>query len=83
MLVFFPAGQHRNTSRRVVEFPAYYNGRHVDCAISWDALADRYGAKKDHELACFIENRHEIETRVEHCVLSGQFEPNGSILINY
>ena len=81
MVVFLPVGQHRNTSRKVVEFPAYYNGRHIDCAISWEALSERYGAKKNHELDCFIENRAAIEIRVERCVLAGQLELNGTVLI--
>jgi hypothetical protein len=56
----------------------------ITCAISSDALRDRFGATSGEQgdlIAAFRRNRQAIEKTAEELIKAGRYEADGSILI--
>lgn len=70
--------------RDVVIFPARTHHGDIDCAVTGEALEDRYGARGASQrarLAAFRARRSEIEAAARTRFVARQTEPDGSILI--
>ena len=67
--------------RKVVWFTASADGKRIDCGISLDALANRYGAYHDDPLPVFRANRKHIETVAALLLMQGRVEKDGTVLI--
>lgn len=81
MTVSFPAVETLNAGREIVSFSAEINGKRIQCAISWEALQDNFGGDSMSPVNCFRANRKAIEAKVEHLILRGRFESDGSVFI--
>jgi hypothetical protein len=80
--VAFPASETWDQSRRVASFPADADGKRIQCAISLDALEERFGADPKLEaLQAFRNHRGEIERVAERLIRRRRLEPDGSVLI--
>lgn len=65
----------------VVAFPALVNGQRVECAISYQALWQHFGADYADPLPAFTRHRQPIEQLAAQFIRQQRFEPDGTILI--
>ena len=80
--LIFPAPQERyNSSRDVVAFSGQDGDRQVRCAISREALDDHFHGDHRNKLDVFRENRKAIEEITRRKYLSGNLEPDESVLV--
>ena len=78
----FPAPEARyDGARDVVEFWGLDRDQRIRCAISEEALNDHFHGDNRNKLEVFRENRLAIEEIARRKYLSGQVEPDGSVLI--
>jgi len=78
----FPAPEERYDSvRDVVVFSGLDRDQRIRCAISEEALNDHFRGDHRNKLEVFRENRPAIEEIAGRKYLSGQVEPDGSVLI--
>jgi len=76
------ASQETNDLRRyVVVFPALVNGQPVECAISYQALRQHFGADYEDPLPAFTTHRQHIEQLAAQFIRQQRFEPDGTILM--
>ncbi len=72
---------HFDGSRSVIIFLGLdRNTKKIECAISFEALDDRFGDNQNH-LKTFLANQNFIYNEINKKYLHNQFETNGSILI--
>ena len=79
--VTFPPHEIPDKSRRVILFPAVSDGRQIDCAISYEALRDHFGADYYDPVPAFTMNRQRIEQYVTQLIMHSRFENDGTILV--
>jgi len=80
--LIFPAPEERHDpSRDVIAFWGQDRAQRVRCAISREALDDHFHGDHRNRLEVFDENRPEIEDIAKRKYLSGQVEPDGTVLI--
>ncbi|MGH7005790.1 MAG: DUF1488 family protein, partial [Alphaproteobacteria bacterium] len=73
-----------DSTRDVVLFPARTASGEITCAVSGEALEDRFGARGASQrarLAAFRHQRSKIEDAARRKFVARQLEPDGSILI--
>ncbi|OQP36281.1 DUF1488 family protein [Pantoea latae] len=68
----FPDREEWNAEKKAVCFPALANGMLLTCAISADALAQRFG--QGEALALFVTHRWDIEEEAEAAILNEAFD---------
>ncbi|CDG87067.1 DUF1488 domain-containing protein [Xenorhabdus bovienii] len=73
----FPDREEWNEVESKVIFPAMVDGLLVQCMISSDELAERYG-KDHHPLDLFHRHRWDLEEKFEAAILSGHDDQFGS-----
>ncbi|MEZ5582007.1 MAG: DUF1488 domain-containing protein [Candidatus Competibacteraceae bacterium] len=67
--------------RSVVIFHVDAGKKRINCAISWEALEDHFGADFKDYLLAFTENRKAIEGKAKRLIQRLRFETDGSILM--
>lgn len=67
--------------RKVVWFSAIVDEKTVDCGVTIDALANRFGAFYDDPLPAFRRHRERIYRAAERLIAARRFEDDGKILI--
>ena len=78
----FPAPEEKyNSDRGVVIFWGQDGRKRVRCEISREALDDHFDANNKNKLEVFRANSHAIEDVARQKYLTGQTEPDGSVLI--
>jgi len=78
----FPAPEERfDAMRDVVEFWGLDRGERIRCVISEEALDDHFHGDNRNKLEVFRENRPAIEELAQRKYLTGQVEPDGTVLI--
>ena len=81
MAIKFPNIESMDERRMVVLFPADQDNKHINCAISTQALEDNFNGNNVPALDCFRSNRGFIEVKADRLIENGRLEPDGSILI--
>jgi hypothetical protein len=82
MAISFPATETWDPSRNAAVFPADEDERRFQCAISLEALQERFGAPEKLEaLQAFRNHRGRIERVAERLIRRRRLEPDGSVLI--
>jgi hypothetical protein len=82
MMIEFSADEwYDHHRRKVVWFSAIVEDKSIDCAISIEALADRFGAFYDDPLPAFRRNRERIRAAASKLITERRFEDDGTILI--
>jgi hypothetical protein len=64
-----------------VIFFAEADGHDIKCAITSEALRDRFGGNYHDPRSAFLRNRETIERIATNLINESRFEPDGSILI--
>jgi len=78
----FPAPEERfDAMRDAVVFWGLDRGERIQCVISEEALDDHFHGDKRNKLEVFRENRPAIEELAQRKYLTGQVEPDGTVLI--
>ena len=78
----FPAPEERyNSDRGVVIFWGQDGRKRIRCEISREALDDHFDGNDKNKLEVFRANSHSIEEIARQKYLTGQTEPDGSVLI--
>lgn len=78
----FPAPEERfDAMRDAVVFWGLDRGERIQCVISQEALDDHFHGDKRNKLEVFRENRSAIEELAQRKYLTGQVEPDGTVLI--
>ncbi|PHM36377.1 hypothetical protein Xmau_04234 [Xenorhabdus mauleonii] len=72
----FPDREEWEQAEGKVVFPAMVNGLLVECIISSDEIAERYG-KDHHPLDLFRQHRWDLEEEFETIILSGHDDQFG------
>jgi len=67
--------------RKVVWFGAIAGEKVIDCAISLDALKERFGAFYDDPLPAFRSHRARIQEVAARLIEQRRFEDDGTLLI--
>lgn len=76
----FPPARLLDSDLGVVHFPVRIGDKALDCAISFEALRDHFGAG-ERVLPAFDRGRSRIERIAAALINKGRFESNGGILI--
>jgi Protein of unknown function (DUF1488) len=79
--ISFPPGEHWDGRREVVVFQANTGTESVPCAISFEALQDRFNGDSRQPLETFRQHRSAIEALARTRIRQRRFEPDGSIVI--
>lgn len=78
----FPAPEERfDAMRDAVVFWGLDRGERIQCVISEESLDDHFHGDKRNKLEVFRENRSAIEELAQRKYLTGQVEPDGTVLI--
>ncbi len=77
----YPPQETNDIRHYMVAFPALVNGTRVDCAISYQALRNHFGADYEDPLPAFTTHRQRIEQLAAQFIRQQRFEPDGTILI--
>lgn len=78
----FPAPEERfDAMRDVVVFWGLDRGERIQCVISEEALDDHFHGDNRNKLEVFRENRPAIEEVAQRKYLTGQIEPDGTVVI--
>jgi hypothetical protein len=78
----FPPPRPGTRGRNAAVFPADEDERRFQCAISLEALQERFGAPEKLEaLQAFRNHRGRIERVAERLIRRRRLEPDGSVLI--
>jgi hypothetical protein len=78
----FPGSQALDESRGVVAFAVDDDERRIQCAITLEAIQERFGAvQKLEALEAFRNHRGRIERVAERLIRRRRLEPDGSVLI--
>lgn len=80
-VIRFPQAQIYDNVGQVVVFSAHVSEEAIRCAISLEALEDRFQANLMKPLQAFISNRPAIEHIAERLIERRRFEADGSVLI--
>lgn len=74
---------HAVDNRRlyVVSFLAIIGGKQLECAISYQALRDHFGADYNDPMPSFIAHRQRIEQLAAQYIRLSRFERDGTILL--
>ena len=82
MAISFPASESWDAGRNAAVFPADEDEKRYLCAISLEALQERFGAPEKLEaLEAFRNHRGRIERVAERLIRRRRLETDGSILI--
>ena len=81
MPVNFPNLEAWDGGRMVVSFPAEWDDRRINCAVSIEALQDHFNADNLTPLEAFRAHRWQIERIAEYLITRKRFEPDGSVLV--
>jgi hypothetical protein len=82
MALSFPSGEALDGSRDVVLFAADDEERRIQCAITLEAIQERFGSiDKLQALEGFRNHRGRIERVAERLIRRRRLEPDGSVLI--
>jgi hypothetical protein len=82
MAVSFPSLETWEDGRNVVSFPADEDERRIQCAITLEAIQERFGAlNKLDALEGFRNHRGRIERVAERLIRRRRLEDDGSVLI--
>jgi hypothetical protein len=82
MALSFPRGEAWDGTRDVVVFTADDEERRIQCAITLEAIQQRFGAlDKLEALEGFRNHRGRIERVAERIIRRRALEPDGSVLI--
>lgn len=73
----FPDREEWNAEKEAVCFPALVNGMILTCAISAEALYQRFG--QGEVMALFTAHRWDIEEEAETAILNEMFDAQGWI----
>ncbi|ADU70892.1 DUF1488 domain-containing protein [Pantoea sp. At-9b] len=76
----FPDREEWDQNRQAVCFPAQVNGMGLMCAISSDALHDRFGAGE--AMALFSANRWDLEDEAEQLILNDEVDNQGWVWLS-
>ncbi len=68
-------------TRYVIAFSACIDSKWVECAISYQALWNHFGADYDNPMPAFITHRQRIERLAATFIRQDRFESDGTILI--
>ena len=68
-------------TRYVIAFSALINGKPIECAISYQALRNHFGADYDNPMPAFITYRQRIEQLATTFIRQDRFESDGNILL--
>ncbi len=79
--VSFPHGEPSVQRGVSVTFSAEADGQRIQCAITSEALCDRFGGNYHDPRPAFLRNRQSIEKIAAKLINEGRFEPDGTILI--
>src|SRR5262249_19972142 len=79
--VSFPGGEPLVRRGVSVIFSAEADGNHIKCAITSEALCDRFGGNHHDPRSAFLRNHQTIEKIAAKLITEGRFEPDGTILI--
>jgi hypothetical protein len=80
--ISFPATETWDASRNVAAFPADEDDKRFLCAITLEALQERFGAPEKLEaLEAFRNHRGRIERVAERLIRRRRLETDGSVLI--
>jgi hypothetical protein len=82
MMIEFSADEwYEHHRRKVVWFSAIVDEKTIDCGVSMEALAERFGAFYDDPLPAFRRNRERIRAAASKLITERRFEDDGTILI--
>ena len=70
-----------DTTRYVIAFSARIDSKSVECAISYQALRNHFGADYDNPMPAFITHRRRIEHLAATFIRQDHFESDGTVLI--
>ena len=81
MIEFLTDEWYDHHRRKLVWFSAIVDDKSIDCGISLQALADRFGAHYDDPLPAFRHHRDRIQEVAAKLITERRFEDDGTIIV--
>jgi len=79
--VEFPPHERDDKRWYVVSFSAIVDGKQIECAISYQALRNHFGADYDDPMPSFTAHRQRIEQLAAQFIRLRRFESDGMVLL--